>query len=414
MELYNSVGSSLCCSSFPTKLPNDDVRVEATLSLQFCMGWQLLLHSMHLFRQVIWLHMRQHQSFRCFLFTFESDRKTWSSSNMSCEPSEVCRKILRIEDMDTWKRSVGYKDYLAFVKMINDMAKGAHDAFWDPDTVSHPLLTTVRSLLERLVSRVESIRPFEDDRNQRFGNKAYRIWFDQMKEDVENYLSEHHPNPKGQELKYYLLDSFGNQQRIDYGTGHEMNFAIFLMGLYQMLQSSESSSRDDAKRICHEMLTIFASVYMPLVRKVQSEYTLEPAGSHGVFSLDDFQFLPFLWGSSQLVAHATIEPSNFSEVEVAQTYGDKFMFHAAIRYIHQVKRGPFAEHSNQLWNISGVENWTKINRGLFKMYCDEVLHKFPIVQHLMFGQHVLRWWCDGGFSWLKNNFTDCGTIILSS
>ena len=38
----------------------------------------------------------------------------------------------------------------------------------------------------------------------------------------------------------------------------------------------------------------------------------------------------------------------------------------------QVKTGPFAEHSNQLWNISGVRLWSKVNSGLFKMYKAEV------------------------------------------
>ncbi|CAG2122642.1 unnamed protein product, partial [Medioppia subpectinata] len=239
-------------------------------------------------------------------------------------------------------------------------AKGVHEKGLNRrQLITEEVLVSLVALLDTLSALVDEVKPLDDDKNQRFGNKAFRIWFTRMETEVEEQLNQVLTAEEVAELKPYLLDSFGNQQRIDYGTGHEMCFVIFLMGLYKLKlinTSDEVLNKEVVRGLSHQLLTVFGVLYLPLVRKIQLRYRLEPAGSHGAFSLDDFQFLPFYFGSAQLVGHPYVEPHSFPDPEVAKRHKDDLMFYSAIHFIHEVKRGPFAEHSNQLWNISGVDD----------------------------------------------------------
>jgi serine/threonine-protein phosphatase 2A activator len=117
----------------------------------------------------------------------------------------------------------------------------------------------------------------------------------------------------GEELAVYLTESFGNSVRIDYGTGHELNFVIFLMCLFKIEILNENDTKAAVLKIFNRFeISCFFLIeaefsntslfrYLELVRKLQKTYNMEPAGSHGVWSLDDFQFLPFIFGSSQLI-----------------------------------------------------------------------------------------------------------------
>jgi len=58
--------------------------------------------------------------------------------------------------------------------------------------------------------------------------------------------------------------------------------------------------REDAAAV----VLVVMNKYLDLVRKLQTVYRMEPAGSQGVWGLDDFQFLPFIWGSAQLIGES--------------------------------------------------------------------------------------------------------------
>lgn len=65
----------------------------------------------------------------------------------------------------------------------------------------------------------------------RFGNKAFRSWLDKVITDIISLHESILPKelyPAIIELGPYLCESFGNYTRIDYGTGHETTFMLWL------------------------------------------------------------------------------------------------------------------------------------------------------------------------------------------
>ena len=82
------------------------------------------------------------------------------------------------------------------------------------------------------------------------------------------------------EVKYYFEESFGSYTRIDYGTGHEFNFVVFLFCLFKLGVLGDDDLAATVNKVFQR--------YLVLVRKILSLYFLEPAGSHGVWGLDDY------------------------------------------------------------------------------------------------------------------------------
>ncbi|XP_074654394.1 serine/threonine-protein phosphatase 2A activator-like [Tubulanus polymorphus] len=286
------------------------------------------------------------------------------------------KEISNIADMKTkWETSQAYHDLLGFISAMNSSVKGKKIS---DEYVISEAVTKQLELLEALEKLISDFPPI--DQPQRFGNKAFRSYFDKLKETSEALVRDsldekyHKAIP---EITVYLVESVGNYTRIDYGTGHELAYVAFLCCLFKIGVLMQS----DAIAVVFKVF----DRYLELVRKLQLAYRMEPAGSQGAWSLDDFQFVPFIWGSAQFLNNPIISPVNFIEVDVIQRYHKDYMFLSCIKYINSVKTGPFAEHSNQLWNISAVPYWSKVNSGLIKMYKADVLSKFPVMQHFLFG-----------------------------
>lgn len=79
----------------------------------------------------------------------------------------------------------------------------------------------------------------------RFGNIAFKDFHSKMNEVNHKFALEILKH-FGQEEKYaieletYLNDCYGDESRIDYGTGHELNFMVFLYCLNKLQPFKEN------------------------------------------------------------------------------------------------------------------------------------------------------------------------------
>lgn len=152
----------------------------------------------------------------------------------------------------------------------------------------------------------------------------------------------------------YLRNSFGNKIRMDFGTGHELNFLCYLYTLVE-----------DGKIEIQQVSGILVE-YFRIVRLFVSKFNVEAAGSRGCWSIDDYLLLPYLFGSSEY-------------------------FHSNIP-VDLVEKGMFREasvnnHSAMLKSIMAC-SWQKINLGMIKMYDDEVFGQHVVTQHFIFSDFL--------------------------
>ncbi|KAJ4967431.1 hypothetical protein NE237_019280 [Protea cynaroides] len=290
------------------------------------------------------------------------------------------KKIHSPDDIRHFHDSVSGKNFLGFVVALSESIRGHKIS--DPCHQSQTLNSIV-SILETLLCWVDEIPPLQQ--SSRYGNLSFRTWQSRLIEKADSLMFQFLPDNLRSatvEIVSYFSDSFGNWSRIDYGTGHETNFAAWLYCIVRLGLLMEEDYQAIVSRIFVK--------YLELMRKLQIVYCLEPAGSHGVWGLDDYHFLPFVFGSSQLIDHKYMKPKSINNQDILDNFSNEYLFLSCIAFVKEVKKGPFCEHSPLLDDISGVPTWNKVNSGLLKMYKVEVLEKVPIMQHFLFGW-LIKW-----------------------
>ncbi|KAN0063468.1 Serine/threonine-protein phosphatase 2A activator 1 [Thecaphora frezii] len=365
--------------------------------------------------------------------------------------SPPVKRIHTDADTQQWIHSEAHRVYSLFVQRIAEACVGKPTRPLPPppppppptvaavaapaDSVVAPLQRLVR-LLHTLNSWTDEIEP--QSKPQRFGNLAFRDWGARLEHNVDQLhaeLLDQRWHPFIPELSAYLLESFGSFVRIDYGSGHEFCFASWLCFLYRL-----GFFGDDAEIAAHahndnqplpptqseESLGLeILPLYLHVVWRLQDRYGLEPAGSHGVWGLDDYHFLPYVFGAAQLRSQSALRPAQIVAASshpkllaslpdttprsliayppsvpeallVRSSSGSSLalpnLYLTSLLRIQVLKRGPFHEHSPLLHDIStSVPNWIKTYGGMVKMYEAECLNKRVVVQHFKFGGVGWQW-----------------------
>ena len=280
--------------------------------------------------------------------------------------------------------SPAYKNIVDFLYSIQSKIKGMKRS--EVKQTTNECLLEFDALYQKLEELYIKHPPKEGE--AKYEDQIFKLYHSDLEQNYENFMnttilkSEKTPKNLILELKSYFMDSFGNPYRFDYGTGHELNYLCFLYILYK----AEMYNDDDFPFLS---LNIFYK-YIVFMRKLQTNYVLEPAGARGVWGLDEYQFIPFIFGASQLIDNLEITPKGILDDYILENNKNEYIYLDCVSYIKTVKSGAsFAEYAPILESITNAKNWEKIAKGLVKMYEDDVLKRYVIIQHFYFGSVLL-------------------------
>lgn len=345
---------------------------------------------------------------------------------MTTEYFKPVRGVNSNKDLEIWIDSPAYRMVLDFAQDLQELVSGLTN---DTEVLISSASEKLLKVLDSVNDIIEHNPVVHEKDISRFGKVEFRDFYDEVSSRSFDLLKPFVETLKDDpriELTTYFAESWGNRTRIDYGSGHELNFICFLL----CLQRLDIIKREDYPCVILRGFT----KYMTVMRSLQKLYWLEPAGSHGVWGLDDYHFLPFLFGSSQLCTHPHMKPKLIHNEELVESYYKKYMYLECIHFINTIKTTPSNQeqklslrwHSPMLDDILSAKSWMKIKDGMVKMYKAEVLGKMPIIQHFMFGSLIPcpdgvseyhehdEDECDHSHTGVANTWGDCCGIKIPS
>ena len=182
------------------------------------------------------------------------------------------KRINEGSDVSVFQVSHAYRDILAFVMRLNRSMFPTTDpsasksitqpvcsySLDTPPTPISPVVLSLQNLLKDLDTLIEQAP--SDPGPRRFGNVSFRTWSQLLEEQSTDLLEKYLPSSvtgfshEGStnsldEIRPYLLGSFGSSQRLDYGTGHELSFLACIGCIWKLGGFGSDPSEDDLRQI---------------------------------------------------------------------------------------------------------------------------------------------------------------------
>lgn len=284
------------------------------------------------------------------------------------------KRIISPDSLEQFLNSPTHAEIVAFIETLNAACTNVELTAPCPQSA---VIDSLLAILDSIVKLTEET-PAVDNKMSRFGNPAFKTLYDkilaaspELHAGIPGLAQEKIP-----ELSVYFTECWGNRTRIDYGSGMELNFLCWMMCLVKLGLFKEEDYT--------ALVTKVFWKYMEVMRVIQSNYWLEPAGqlihlrlcycscccvgSHGVWGLDDYHFLPFLFGAAQLkgrgktsvatfsqlsrflacTGHKHITPKSIHNADILNEFSKDYMYLACIKFINGVSLSSSSIDTNDI------------------------------------------------------------------